>query len=130
MSGEENKAIVRRYLEEIWNSGDLEVAHEIVTPAVVLRSSLRHMEGLEAFKEFVAVVRTVFPDIHFTTEDLIAQGDEVAAHWTMTGTQEGDFMGMAATGKHFIVPGVSILRLSEGKVAEAWLLWDPLNLME
>lgn len=130
MSAEENKAIVRRYLEEVWNSGDLGAADEIITPALSFRGPAGAIEGLEAFKRYVAGVRTVFPDIHFTTEDLIAEGDKVVAHWTMTGTQEREFMGIAATGKRFTVPGVSILRFSEGKVAEAQLFWDRLSLVE
>lgn len=130
MSAEENKTIVRRYLEDVWSQGDLDAADEIVTAAVVFRSPLRQIEGLAAFKQFVAGVRTVFPDIHFTTDDLIAEGDCVAARWTMTGTQEGDFMGIPASGRHFTVPGVSILRPSGGQVAEAELFWDRLSLMD
>lgn len=124
MSAEENKTVVRRYLEDVWSQGDLDAADEIVTAAVVFRSPLRQIEGLAAFKQFVAGVRTVFPDIHFTTDNLIAEGDRVAARWAMTGTQEGDFMGIPASGRHFTVPGVSILRLSEGQVAETELFWE------
>ncbi|MFQ5814444.1 MAG: ester cyclase, partial [Anaerolineae bacterium] len=126
MSTEENKTTVNRYLEEVWNAGDVEATDEIIAPAFVFRGPLRTIEGLEAFKQYMAGVRTVFPDIHFTTEDLIAEGDRVVAHWTMTGTQEREFMGIAATGKRFTVPGVSILHLAEGQVAEAQLFWDRL----
>lgn len=130
MSVEENRAIVRRYLEEIWNQGDLETADEILAPTFVFRGVARTIEGLEAFKQYVAAVRTTFPDIQFITEDSIAEGDKVVSHWTMSGTQEGEFMGIAATGEHFTVPGVSILYLSEEKLAEAQPFWDRLSLME
>jgi len=129
MSAEENKAIVHRYLEEVWNKGDLGAADEIIAPAFVFRGPGGDIEGLEAFKQYVTGVRSVFPDLHFTTEDLIVEGDKAAARWTMTGTQEREFMGIPATGKHFTIPGVSILRLSEGKVAEAQLFWDRQSLM-
>ena len=130
MSVENNKAVVGRYLEEIWNRGDLTAAEEMLTSTFVFHSPTGKVEGLEAFKKYVGGVRTVFPDLHFATEVLVAEGDQVVAQWTMTGTQKADFMGIAASSKNFTVPGVSRLAFSAGKLAEAHVVWDRLSLLE
>ncbi len=130
MSAEKNKAIVGRYMEEIWNRGDLAGAEELLSPAFVFHSPTGTVEGLEGFKKYVGGVRTVFPDLHFATEVLVAEEDQVVVQWTMTGIQKGDFMGIAASGKHFTVPGVSRLGLAAGKLAEAHVFWDRLSLLE
>ena len=130
MSVEESKAIVGRYMEEIWNRGDLTAAEEMLSSIFVFHSPTGTVEGLEAFKKYVGGVRTVFPDLHFATEALIAEEDQVVAQWTMTGIQKADFTGIAASGKHFTVPGVSRLGLAAGKLAEAHFFWDRLSLLE
>ena len=130
MSVDKNKAVARRYLEEIWNRGDLTAAEEMLTPTFVFHSPTGTVEGLEAFKKYVGGVRTIFPDLHFATEMLIAEGDQVVSQWAMTGIQKGDFMGVAASGKHFTVPGVSRLGFAAGKLAEAHVFWDRLSLLE
>jgi steroid delta-isomerase-like uncharacterized protein len=130
MSVEKNKAIVGRYLEEIWNQGDLTAAEKTLTAIFAFHSPTGTIEGLEAFKKYVGGVRTVFPDLHFATEALVAEGDQVVAQWTMTGTQKADFMGIPASGKNFAVPGVSRLTFSAGKLAEAHVFWDRLSLLD
>ena len=130
MSVEKNKVIVGRYMEEIWNRGNLAVAEELLSPAFVFDSPTGRVEGLEGFKKYVGGVRTIFPDLHFATEVVVAEGDQVVAQWTMTGSQKGAFMGIAASGKHFSVPGVSRLGFAAGKLAEAHVFWDRLSLLE
>jgi len=127
---EQSKAIIRRYIEEIWSGGNLETADEIIAEGFVFRGPIRGLEGREAFKQFVAGTHTTFPDIHFTIEESVAERDTVAFRWTMTGTHTNEFMGIAPSGKRFTVPGATIVRLSEGKLAEAWLYWDRLAMME
>lgn len=130
MSTEENKAVVRRYLEEIWSAGKLEAANEIMTEAFMFHGPIRDLEGLDAFKQFVAGIHTTFPDVNFTVEDLVAEGDKVVVRWSMTGTHTNEFMGIAATGKPFTVPGTSIAHFSGEKMAEIWLYWDRLGMLE
>ncbi len=130
MSAEQNKAVIRRYIEEVWSSGNLEAADEIVDEAFIFRGPIRELEGRDAFKQFVAGIHAAIPDIHFTIEDSVAERDEVAFRWTMTGTHTGELMGIAGTGRHFTVSGVTIARLSGGKMAEVWLYWDRLSLMQ
>lgn len=130
MSTEQNKSIIRRYIEEIWSNGNLEAADEIVDEAFLFHGPIRELEGREALKQFVAGIHTAIPDIHFTIEDSVAEGDRVAFRWTMTGTHTGELMGIAATGKRFTVSGTTIARLSGGKMAEVWLYWDRLSLLQ
>jgi len=127
---QENKDIFRRYLEEIWNSGNLTVVDEILTPDFVQHAPGRDVKGLEAFKQYAMAFRTVFPDIHFTIEDQFAEGEKVVTHWTATGTHKGDFMGIAATGRQITLSGVTITRFAGVKMAENWLYWDRLGLLQ
>lgn len=130
MSAEENKAVIRRYIEEIWSDGKLDAVHEILNETFLFHGPIREVEGLEVFKQFVAGIHSTFPDINFTVDDLIAEKEKVVVRWTMTGTHTKEFMGIAPTGKHFTVPGTSVARFSGGKMAEIWLYWDRLGLLE
>jgi len=127
---QENKAIFSRYLEEIWNKGNLAVVDEILTPDFVQHAPGRDVKGLEAFKQYVMAFRTAFPDFHFTIEDQFAEGEKVVTHWTATGTHEGELMGIAATGKHITLPGTTITRFAGAKLAENLLYWDRLGLLQ
>jgi predicted ester cyclase len=81
-------------------------------------------------KEFLAPYFAAFPDLQFTVEDEIAEGDKVTTRYTARGTHRGELMGMAPTGKHVTVTGIFISRVEEGKLAEMWLNWDALGLMQ
>ncbi len=130
MSTQENKSIARRYIEEIWSDGKLEAVHEIMNEGFLFHSPIRELEGLEAFKQFVSGIHATFPDINFKVDDLIAEEDKVLVCWTMTGTHTNEFMGISATGNHFTIPGTSVARFSEGRMAEISLYWDRLGLLE
>jgi predicted SnoaL-like aldol condensation-catalyzing enzyme len=114
---EKNKAVVRRFYEEIWNKGDMTAIDEIWAVGPV-----------EDEKKNVTGFRTIFPDIHFTIEDEIAKGDKVAVRWTMRGTHKSEFMGIPATGKQITVEGMNFWRVAGGKLAEEWLSLDWLSL--
>jgi steroid delta-isomerase-like uncharacterized protein len=130
MPAKESKAIARRYIEDIWNRGDLDTAQEIVASTVVFQGPIRKVEGLAAFLQYVKATRAVFPDLHFTVEDLVAEGDQVVICWTMTGTHDSAFMGIAPTGKRFAVRGVSTARLEGDTIAGIDLYWDRLGMVE
>jgi len=128
---EENKAIARRDFEEVWNQGNLDAIEEICTPV-----GFGHMGGgpdintIEDYKQYVTMYRTAFPDIHFTFEDEIAQGDKVVIRWTVTGTHKGDLMGISPTGKQCTGTGITIYRFSGGKIQESWSNWDDLGMLQ
>ena len=131
MSTEENKAIIRRHVDEFWNQGKLDVADELhATDYVFHDSTSPEMRGTEAYNQFAITYRTAFPDLHFTIEDLIAVGDQVVQRWSCTGTHQGDLMGIPPTGKQTRTTGISIFRIVGGKIAEEWVNWSTLSLMQ
>jgi len=119
MSAEENKALVRREQEELWNhTGNLDAAEELFAPAYA-----------EAARQEAADFRQGFPDVVSTIEDLIAEGDKVVARWTSQATHQGDYMGVPPTGKQVEFTGISVYRIEGGKIAESWTIEDELSLM-
>ena len=129
---EGNAAISRRLFEEAWNAGNLSVIDELVaTDAVGHDPSLpEEIRGPEGLKRQISVYRAAFPDVQFTIEDEIAQGDKVALRWTARGTHRGELMGLAPTGKAAKVTGITIDKIADGKVVESWVEWDNLGLAQ
>ena len=131
MSAEENKAIFRRYVEEVSNEGNLDLVDEIFARYVSHQPD-GHTEdrGPEDVKRFIGEFHQAFPDFHSTIEDQIAEGDKVATRWTIRGTHQGEFRGIAPTGKQITVTGIGIFRFSEGKVVESCDNFDQLGMMQ
>jgi steroid delta-isomerase-like uncharacterized protein len=131
MSTEQNKATFQRYVEEVGNEGNLELADEIFDRYLAHQSDGSVLErGPEDVKRFMGEFRQAFPDFHSTIEDQIAEGDKVVTRWTMRGTHQGEFRGIAPTGKQITVTGIGIFRFSdEGKVIESWDNFDQLGMM-
>jgi steroid delta-isomerase-like uncharacterized protein len=130
MSTEANKAIIRRHFDEIWNQGRLEVADEIVAPAYHSHFPLPGQPpGIAGFKYAVRLLRTSFPDLHLTIDDLIAEGDIVVARLTARGTHQAPFRGIAPTGQPVRWTGIRMFRIAEGKIVEHWANWDDLGLL-
>ena len=128
---EENKAIFRRYVEEVGNEGNLDLVDEIFADYVSHQSDGSVLQrGPEDVKRFMGEFRSAFPDFHTTIEDQIAEGDRVVTRWTMRGTHEGEFRGIAPTGKQMTVTGIGIFRFSDGKVVESWDNFDQLGMMQ
>ena len=131
MSVEENKAIFRRYVEEIPNQGNMKVADEIFDRYIAHQPDGSTLErGPEDVKRFTGEFHSAFPDLHVSIEDQIAEGDKVVSHFTIRGTHQGQFRGMAPTGKEIALTGVTTFRFSkEGKVVETWDSYDQMSLM-
>jgi steroid delta-isomerase-like uncharacterized protein len=130
---EENKAIVRREHEEIWNSqGNLDAADEIYAPDYIGHDPTlpEDIRGVEAAREFAAMYRSAFPDLEFIIEDQIAEGDKVATRLTVRGTHQGELEGIAPTGNEVEIKGIVFSRIAEGKIAEDWGVFDILGLMQ
>lgn len=131
MSAEQNKSIVRRWVEEGWNKGNLSVVDQVYAPSFLQHEPPPAMvNSSEALKQYVGVYLTAFPDLKFTIEDLIAEGDKVVWRFNSKGTHNGPFMGMPATGKSATVTGIVVFRLEESRIAEAWVNIDALGLMQ
>ena len=132
MSAEQNKAMVRRWVDGGWNSGDLSLVDEMYAPNYMIHdpSQPDFSGGAEAFKGFVSAFRAGLPDIHFKVEELVAEGDMVAWRFTTTGTHEGELLGIPPTGKRTMVTGLVISRFEGGKWAEDYVNWDTLGMLQ
>ena len=128
---EENKALVRRFHEEVINKGNLGVMDELCAPNMVDHSLPPEFPaGMEGTKQMISMFRAALPDVRVTIEDLIAEGDKVTCRWTACGTHKGDFMGIAATGKQVTVTGIGIDRIVGGKAVEHWESFDQFGMMQ
>lgn len=132
MSVEENKALIRRWIEEFFNQGKLDYAEEIFAPDFVQHDPATPGEfrGPAGARQFATVYRSAFPDVQLTIEDMVAEGDTVVTRWTASGTQQGDLPGIPATGRKATVTGIQIDRIANGKVVEDWLVWDTLGMLQ
>ena len=119
MSAEKNKEIVRRVIDEIVNKGELSLADEVLDKNYVYHFPTHDIHGPEGFKEFVVMMRTAFPDLHVTIEELIAEGDKVAVRVIMRGTFKSELMGIAPTGRKLEFPEAVFVRFKNGKEVEA-----------
>jgi steroid delta-isomerase-like uncharacterized protein len=131
MSTEDNKALVRRSFEEAWNTGNVDVFEEVIAPDYVLHdpSVPEDVVGIDGIKGFASMFLGAFPDLRFSVEDQVAEGEKVVTRWTSSATHEGELMGIAPTGNRTGVSGVTVSRVSGGKIAEDWNNWDTLGLM-
>ena len=131
MSAEENKALVRRVFEQMFNEGNLDVADELLAPGYVDHdpSLPQDVHGPGGFKEYVGMYRAAFPDLHVQIQDQLAEGDRVATRWTGTGTHNGELAGITPTGKQVTLPGMEIVRIANGKLVEGWEGYDSGTLM-
>ncbi len=124
MSAEENKAIIHRWIEEAWNKGNVNIADEIYAPHYTARDvgdPSKVLRGPEDIKKSVLMMRTVFPDIHFTIDHLIAEADKVVGAFTIRGTHKASLFGIAPTGKQVTFTAVDIWRFEEGRIVERCL---------
>jgi steroid delta-isomerase-like uncharacterized protein len=128
MSTEAQKNLVRQFVEEFWNSGNLAAADELMTADAVIHEPIA---GSPAdLKPFARAIRSAFPDWHSTVEEMIVEGDRVAERWTGRGTHLGEFQGIPPTGNRVMVPGVVFYRIEDGKIAEFRGQFDRMSLMQ
>jgi steroid delta-isomerase-like uncharacterized protein len=134
VSTEENKAVVQRWFSDVVSQGDMssldaicavchpsfEMVQGVVEPAP---------QGIDGLKGLIATLRTAFPDLHATVDEQVAEGDKVVSRVTMSGTHEGEFMGIPPTGKSFTIPGVSIWEVRGGMLISEWVNWDSMGMM-
>ena len=130
---EENKAVARREIEELFGRGNLDAAEEIYAPNYVGHEpTFGDVHGVEGAKQFAATYRQAFPDIQTTMEDQVAEGDKVVTRFTSRGTHQGESEDFGPpTGNRIEVTGITIERFSEeGKIVEDWTNFDALGLMQ
>ena len=132
MSTEQNKALVRQMVEEVFNRGNVSRADEFLAPDFVEREELPPgiPPGREAVKQFSTIFRSAFPDLKVTIDDIIAEGDKVVIRQTWSGTHKGEFMGIPPTGKRVSFGVIDTVRIAGGKVVEHWGQMDSMGMMQ
>ncbi len=127
---EENKAIFRSLIDVV-DSGNLAKADEVFHANYVDNSAAPNQApGVEGFKQLISMLRSAFPDLNSTVEDLIAEGDKVVGRVTASGTHNGELMGIAPSGNQVTISEIHIIRIASGKVVEHWGIVDQLGLMQ
>ncbi len=130
MSVEENKALVRRFWDA-FKRNDVAALEEVTSQDVVYHTAPPGLSaGIQGYRELMAMYFSSFPDLQITVDDMIAEGDKVVTRFTGRGTHRGDFMGAAPTGKQGEIGGISIIRVTGGKVTDEWDQLDMLGLMQ
>ncbi len=127
---EDAKALVRRYLEEIVPSGDVELLDEVFATGLVAYLGERSASGIQVMRDYVAAFHSAFPDVRYSIEDEIAEGDRIAARWRWEATHRGAFQGIAPTGRQVSQTGTTVFPVSSGKIVEVWPQADFMGLME
>ena len=123
---EQNKTLFKRFVDEVFNKKNVAVIDELMDPNMV-----EHNLGtLQELKALITAFLGAFPDLHVTVDDLIAEGDKIVGRVTLTGTQQGELMGIPATGKKVSFSEILIIRISNGKVVEHWEVTDTMSMMQ
>ena len=128
----ETKAVARRFLEEVFNAGNIDLVDELVAPEFVNHDAAlpEPIVGIEGAKASISGYRDAFPDLHIKIEEQIAEGEYVTTRWSARGTHEGDLLGIAPTGKQATVTGITIDRIADGRFVESWTNWDTLGMLQ
>jgi steroid delta-isomerase-like uncharacterized protein len=127
-----NKAVVRRLYDEVWNKRKVEVIKEIISPSHALHgpSVSGSSVGPDAYKRQFLLFVSALPDLRFTIEDVIGEDDKVVVSWNISGTQKGEFMGVAATNKRVSVDGITINHVADGKIMDSYISYDALGVLQ
>jgi predicted ester cyclase len=134
MSLEEHKAIARRFREDLWNTGDPALVVQLFDRDCVVHARVPlttdFSRGPEAMGQLVLFYRMAFSGVRMTIEEIVAERDLVVTRWTGRGLHTGDLLGLPPTGRETFTTGMDMLRIRDGKIAEGWVSWDVLALIE
>jgi steroid delta-isomerase-like uncharacterized protein len=126
----DNKALIRQWFDEVWNTGRESAIDELMANGGLVHGLGEDLVGPAGFKPFHRAFRDAFPDMIVHLDQVIAEGDTVAARWTATGTHRGDGLGFAATGRPVSFTGMVFARIADGKLVEGWNSMDQLGMMQ
>jgi steroid delta-isomerase-like uncharacterized protein len=127
---EQNKAVVRRIVEDHWNEKNPALIGELFAPNCAFQTPDGALQGEDGARLLYNAYATAFPDFRLTTDDMLADGNKVVVRYTFTGTHSGPLAAVPASGKHANVQGIVIFRLSGGKADEVHFLWDKFALLQ
>jgi steroid delta-isomerase-like uncharacterized protein len=125
-----NKAIYRRYIQQVFNEGRVDLLDELLAPSYVYHEAPPGtLPGADGIKQVVSMFRAAFPDLEITIDDQIAEGDKVCSRATTRGTHQGEIFGIPATGEVVTMTGMTIVRIVEGRITDSWVKNDVMGLM-
>ena len=132
MAAEQNKALIVRFVEELFNRGNMGIVGEIFAPDFIEREQLPPgiPDGSEGVKVLTTMLRSAFPDFKATIDDIVAEGDKVVIRQTWSGSHQGEFMGIPPTGRSVSFGVIDIIRIADGKCVEHWGQMDSMSLMQ
>ena len=130
MSAVDNKALVRRFWEGLVSTGDLSISDELLAPDYTVHYAGNPPMDRDGFLQFLGALRTAFPDVAVTVEDVLAEGDVVAVRWTWRGTQNGPFLGLPPTGESVTGSGIGLFRIANGRIVEDFVQEDTFGLLQ
>jgi steroid delta-isomerase-like uncharacterized protein len=130
MTTESNKRVMERFTSEFLLTGDVGLGEEFLSPEIVMHFAGQQQQGRDAYLAIVAANRDAFPDLVWTVDDMVADGDTVAVRYTMAGTQQGEFAGVPATGKTVLAQSMAFYRLADGKIVEERAQLDMLTVLQ
>ena len=129
-SAEENKALARRSWELV-NQRTFDALEEVYAADAAIHEPDRDFQSLEEAKQYIGTYFDAFPDLHFTIEDVIAEGDQAVSRWTLRGTHQGEIEELGPpTGRQFELEGITIHRIEDGRIAEEWERYDNLSFLQ
>lgn len=126
----ENKVLVRRWFEEVWNKGRAAAIADMLASNAVVHGLGTDLHGPAGFQPFHAAYRDAFPDLTIHIDDIVAEGDTVATRWSGKGTHRGESLGFPATGKQVHLNGMLFVRVEGGKLVEGWNNFDQLGMLQ
>ncbi len=126
-----NKGLVRRFYKEVFVDWNMALVDEVLSPQFTSHDWAEGgPTGPPAFRDFYSAIRSALPDARYVVDDLIAEGDKVVVRWRLLGTHQGDFRGIAPTGRPIALKGIAIYRVDAGKLMERWVVSDLHGLIE
>lgn len=130
--GSDVRQIAKQYVQTVWNEGRLDRLEEFIDPGFIDHESTFPFSarGADGLRRVLLFFRTAFPDVHWTIEDMVAEGSKVAMRFTARGTHRGSVVGFPGTGRRITVTGTTIFRIESARLVEAWTHWDTLGLLQ
>jgi steroid delta-isomerase-like uncharacterized protein len=127
---ETNKALAKRWFEEVWNEGRRETIRELLAPEAVIQDGGDAAVGPDGFYPFFDRMHATFSAMHVTIHDAVAEDDKVCVRWSAQVRHTGNGIGIPATNKTLHTTGITVLRIAGGKLVAGWQNWDMLGLMQ
>lgn len=130
MTPDERKQAIRRLTDELWNKGNLDICDEMYASNCSFHQPPFQIDGVAGMKALVSDLRRAQPDMHMDVQEVLCDGDMCAARWTSGGTPTGEFRGMPATGRSYVMTGMTMAKFDGDRIAEEWTNYDMLGALQ